>query len=94
MENNDKQPEVTEEVTQAEVENDTVKPVKTTLLWLAIVILLALMVGAFWFIQQQQIETAILVERIDAFEQLKIEVAQLEQTLTTDTQATHQQLEA
>lgn len=94
MENNDKQPEVTEEVTQAEVENDTVKPVKTTLLWLAIVILLALMVGAFWFIQQQQIKTAILVERIDASEQLKIEVAQLEQTLTTDTRATHQQLEA
>lgn len=94
MENNDKQPEVTEEVTQVEVENDTVKPVKTTLLWLAIVVLLMLMVGSFWFVQQQQIKTTTLMDRIDVSEQLKGEVAQLKQTLTTDASATHQQLEA
>ena len=93
MEKNDKQQDVAEEVTQPEEENNTVKPVKTTLLWLAIVILLVLMAGTFWFIQQQQIKTATLVDRIDATEQLKAEVAQLKQTITADASETLQQLE-
>ncbi|RKZ95432.1 MAG: hypothetical protein DRQ40_03650 [Gammaproteobacteria bacterium] len=93
MENHDKQQEVTDEVTQPEVGNNTVKPVKMTLLWLAIVILLVLIAGSFWFIQQQQIKTATLVKRIDATEQLKTELAQLKQTITTDAGATHQRLE-
>lgn len=70
MEKNEKQQDVIEEVEMVEVEETkAVRPAKQRLLWLAIFVLLGLLAGLFWFVQQQQ-------------KLQQVEVKQLAQSLT------------
>lgn len=98
--NNNKQQEKPIEATaQADAKGLEKQPNARTrflLVWLAIIILLGLLAGSFWFLQQQlhtqQLETAALTEKASSTEQLEIIVNQLKQSVNTDAATTERRL--
>lgn len=98
--NNNKQQANAKEVKpQADAELLEKQPVersKLLLVWLAIVILFALIAGSFWFLQQQllkqQLEPAVQTQSTLSTELLGNKITQLEQALNADTAETEQRL--
>ncbi|PHS70032.1 MAG: hypothetical protein COB23_05110 [Methylophaga sp.] len=92
MEKNEKQQKIVEDVVASKVESEKAQPVKQTLLWLAIFVLLGLLAGLFWFIQQQQVDTVALIKRLDTVEQSN-DLSQLKQSIATKAKTTVQLFE-
>ena len=99
--NNNKQQANAKEVKpQADAELSEKQPVersKFLLVWLAIVILLGLIAGSFWFLQQQllkqqQFEPTVLTQDSSSTELLNNKITQLEQTMSTNAATTEQRL--
>jgi len=98
--NNNKQQASAKEVTpQADAELLAKQPVersKFLLVWVAIVILLGLLAGSFWFLQQQlhqqQLEPAALAQGLASTEQLENNIRQFKQTVIADAATTEQRL--
>lgn len=102
MEKSNKQKDNAKEVTPKEgaetIESSPVERSKPILVWLAIVILLGLITGSFWYLQQQlqkqQLETATLVKGWAPTELLENQTSQLKQAFTDERNATEQKLTA
>lgn len=100
MEKNNKQQDDAKKITPQEgAESLDKKPVersKSILVWLAIVILLGLIAGSFWFMQQQlkKLEVPAVTDQSSSIEQLENEVSHLSQTVMDDKSALEQRLAA
>lgn len=99
--NNNKQQENPKEATaQADAELLEKQPVQRSkffLVWVAIVILLALIAGSFWFLQQQlhsqqQLEPAAQIQDSSLTDQLESQIMQLKQAVNADAATTEQRL--
>lgn len=98
--NNNKQQANAKEVKpQVDAELSEKQPVersKFILVWLAIVILLGLIAGSFWFLQQQlhtqQREPVALTHNVPSTKPLENKITQLEQAFNADTATTEQRL--
>lgn len=95
--NNKPQTNPKEATAPADVELLEKKPIvrsKFLPIWIAIIILLGLLAGLFWFFQQQlhteQLKTAALTENVLSTEQLNHTFRQFEQSVTVDNEATEQ----
>lgn len=100
MEKTNKQQDSLEEVTPPEAtevqENKAVGSSKSILVWLAIVILLGLIAGSFWFMQQQlkKLEAPVVIDQSSSTELLENKIAQLKQTVMDDRSIAEQRLSA
>ncbi len=93
MSKNEKQQDAAKEVSAQNEAVKTKKPATQTLLWLAIIILLGLLAGLFWFVQQQQVQTMTLIKQSDHSAQFNQDIAQLKQSLSSEIKTTNSRLE-
>ncbi|MBL1320227.1 MAG: uroporphyrinogen-III C-methyltransferase [Methylophaga sp.] len=99
-ENENQQQDAVEGVVAEEEVMTTAKPAKQTLLWLAIIILLALLAGLSWFAyqeimkQQATLETLSTLVESNQTDSLKSDISQFKQTLAKESQAALQQANA
>lgn len=84
MSANDKKQDVAKEVIAQDDAVKTNKAATQTLLWLAIIVLVALLASLFWFVQQQQIQTTALIQQSDHSAQFNQDLAQLKQSLSQE----------
>ena len=100
MEKINKQQDSVEEVMPPEAiemqESQAVGSPKSILLWIAIVILLGLIAGSFWLMQQQlkKLEAPVVIDPSPSIERLENKVAQLKQTVIADRSMNEQRLSA
>lgn len=97
--NNNKKDNVIEATPQEEaLENQPVEGAKPILVWLVMILLLGLIGGSFWYLQQQMkmIEKSALSQQFTSSdtEPLKKEIKQLKQTIIDKSAATEQNLAA
>lgn len=81
-------------VAAKEAKSDEKKPTRQIGLWLAIVILVGLLAALFWFVQQQQVQTSLLIEQSDHSAQFNQDLAQLEQSLSNQIKTANSRLDA
>jgi len=93
MNNNEKKQDVAKEVTAKDDAVKTKQPAKQILLWLAIVVLAALLAALFWFVQQQQIQTLALIEQSDHSEKFNRELTALQQSLHSEITTTNTRID-